>query len=168
MKHTVLRQYNHYIWHHTLHVCVCVITPTVSMIKYTLYLWHHIDCIYGTICTIYDISPTIYDITTLYSWNQSYYISPHTNYIWEHIHCISLCTQIIDRKTPIVCMITQPQYVWHHVNYIWHHIHSLWYYTTLWHHTHCIHVITPRTPDIASAVAGPILIVYWLYHTYYM
>ena len=32
MKHTVLRQYNHYMWHHTLHVCVCVITPTLSMI----------------------------------------------------------------------------------------------------------------------------------------
>ena len=37
MKHTGLRQYNHYIWHHTLHVCVCVITLTVSMIKHTLY-----------------------------------------------------------------------------------------------------------------------------------
>ena len=90
MKHTVLRKYSHYIWHHTLHVCVCVITPTVSMIKHTLYLWHHVDCIYGTICTICDISPTIYDITTLYSWHQSYYISPHTDYIWEHIYCISV------------------------------------------------------------------------------
>ena len=90
MKHTVLRQYHHYIWHHTLHVFVCVITPTVSMIKQTLYLWNHIYCIYVTIYTVYDISPTPYDITTLYSWHQSYDISPHTDYIWEHIHCISV------------------------------------------------------------------------------
>ena len=54
------------------------------------------------------------------------------------------------------------------MNYIWHHIHSLWYHTTLWHHTHFIHVITPREPVIASTVAGPLLIVYCLYHTYYM
>ena len=32
MKHTVLRQYSQCIWHHTLHVCVCVITLTVLMI----------------------------------------------------------------------------------------------------------------------------------------
>ena len=54
------------------------------------------------------------------------------------------------------------------MNYIWHHIHSLWYHTMLWHHTHCIHVITPRIPVSASTVAGPLLIVYSLYHTYYM
>ena len=73
-----------------------------------------------------------------------------------------------DHTTPILCMITQPQYVWHHLNYIWPHFHSLCYHTTLWHHTFCIHVITPRIPVIASTVAGPLLIVYWLYHTYYM
>ena len=105
MKHTVLTQYNDYIWHHTLHVYVCVITPTVSMIKYTLYLWHHIYCIYGTICTAYDTSPMIYDITTLYSWHQSYYISPHTNYSWQHIHCISVIT-------PRLSIIQPPLYVW--------------------------------------------------------
>ena len=35
-------------------------------------------------------------------------------------------------------MISQPQYVWHHMNFIWHDIQSLWCHTTLWHHTHCI------------------------------
>ena len=59
-------------------------------------------------------------------------------------------------------MITQPQYVWHHMNFIRHHIHSLWYRTTLWHHTQSIHLIPPRIPVIASTVAGPLLIVYWL------
>ena len=104
----------------------------------------------------------IYDITTLYSWHESYYISPHTDYIWQHIHCICYHNQIIYHTTPNVCMITDPQYVWQHKNYIWHHIHSLWY------NSHCIHVIRPRIPFIASTVAGPLLTVYWLYHTYYM
>ena len=105
-------------------------------------------------------------------------ISHLTPIISESTSTVSLSyTQIIDHTTPIVCMITQPQYVWHHINYIWHHIHSLWYHAMLWHHTHCIHVITPRTPlastvhdrtVMASTVAGPILRVYWLYDTYYM
>ena len=64
--------------------------------------------------------------------------------------------------------VVYTQYVWHHLNYIWPHFHSLCYHTTLWHHTFCIHIITPRIPVIASTVAGPLLIVYWLYHTYYM
>ena len=65
----------------------------------------------------------------------------------------------------IVRMVTQPQYVWHHMNYMWHHVHSLWYHTTLWYHTHCIHVIKPRIPVIACTVSGWLLIVYWLYHS---
>ena len=32
IKHTVLRQYNHYIWHHTIRICICVITPTLLML----------------------------------------------------------------------------------------------------------------------------------------
>ena len=32
IKHTVLRQYNHYIWHHNFHISICLITPTLSMI----------------------------------------------------------------------------------------------------------------------------------------
>ena len=32
IKHTVQRQYNHYIWNHNLHICIHVITHTVSMI----------------------------------------------------------------------------------------------------------------------------------------
>ena len=32
IKHTVQRQYNHCVWNHNLHMCICVITHTVSMI----------------------------------------------------------------------------------------------------------------------------------------
>ena len=32
IKHLVLRQYNHYIWNHNFHICICVITHTALMI----------------------------------------------------------------------------------------------------------------------------------------
>ena len=32
MKHTVQRQYKHYIWNQNLHMCICVITHTLSVI----------------------------------------------------------------------------------------------------------------------------------------
>ena len=32
IKHRVLRQYNRYMWNHNLHICICVITQTVSLI----------------------------------------------------------------------------------------------------------------------------------------
>ena len=156
---------------------------SVSVWSHPLYRWYNTHSLYDITSTVYMAQYALYmtshpwfmtsqhsthDITTLYSWHQSYYISPHTDYIWQHIHCICQLSQIIDHTTQIVCMITQLQYVWHHMNYIWHHIHSLWYHSTLWHHTHCKYVITPRIPVIASSAAGPLLIVYWLYHTYYM
>ena len=40
IKHTVQRQYNHYVWNHNFQMCICVITPSVSMIYPTLYWWH--------------------------------------------------------------------------------------------------------------------------------
>ena len=70
IKHTVLRRYNHYIWPHTLHICIYVITPTLSEIQHTLYVWYHTYYMYGTICSIYEITPMLYDITALYSWYQ--------------------------------------------------------------------------------------------------
>ena len=103
-------------------------------------------------------------------------MTQHSAYVWHPLHKLYLTAHRLylsshpDYRsyTPILYMNTQPQYVWHHMNYLWHRIHSLWYHITLWHHTHCIHVITAGMPVIASPVAGPLLIVYWLYHTYYM
>ena len=157
---------------HPLYLCYhnhsTDITPT--------FVWHQTHYICANICTICNIIFTPYVITLLYLWHHNLYIWNHIQYVGQHIHytcditATNLCyhTQIIDHITSLVCMISQPQYIWYHMNYIWHHIHSLWYHSTLWHHTHCIHVITPSIPDIASTVAVPLLTVYWLYHTYYM
>ena len=61
-------------------------------------------------------------------------------------------------------MITQAQYAWHHVNT--YDITSTLYDITLRYdiHIHCIHVITPRIPVVASTVDELLLTVYWLEH----
>ena len=162
MKHMLLRQYNHYIWNHNLHICICVITHTVLIIQHTLYLWHGTYYIYGTICTVCVISPTIYDITTLYPLHQSIIshikliISDSTSTVSLSSHsdfCSynPLCT---DDNKGTICVTSY--------EYIWHHIHSLDITPHYDIHTHCIHVITPRIPVITSTVAEVLLTVYWL------
>ena len=61
-------------------------------------------------------------------------------------------------------MITQAQYVWHHMNT--YDITSTLYDITPPYdiHTHCIHVSIPRIPVITSTVVELLLRVYWLYH----
>ena len=140
-----------YRWYNTH--SISDITSTVYMAQYALYVTSHPQFMTS--------QHSIHDIKLLYPTSHRLYLTARPLYLCHQ-------TQIIDHTTPILCMITQPQYVWHHLNYIWPHFHSLCYHTTLWHHTFCIHVITPRIPVIASTVAGPLLIVYWLYHTYYM
>ena len=93
MKHTVLSQCKHYTWHHTLHVCVCVITPTISMIKHTLYLWHHVSCIYGKIGMCKVFHPRF--MTSKHSWHQT---------------IISHLTPIISDSTSTVSLSSHPDY----------------------------------------------------------
>ena len=131
---------------------------------------------YGTICTVYEISPTIYDITTLYplyhsiishiiliiSDNKSTVsLSSHPNYWSYNPHC--MCD-----NTGTICTISH--------EYIWHHIHSLIYHTTLWHsHTlySCHHTqsICHRI-HCSWAITYSVLIIahlpYVWYQTHYM
>ena len=147
----------------TYQYCIHDVTSTRFMTAYplymtshTLYLRHHSHCISDKTPPVYYIIHSIYDISYgVWMTIQPRYLTSHSQYLCNH-------TNLIDDIINFVCMIRQPQYVWHHKNYIWQHFHSCW------HHTHCIHFITPRIPFIASTVAGPLLIVYWLYHTYYM
>ena len=146
MKHTVLRWYNHYIWHYTLLICICVISPSVCMTSYSvcmawhevfmtshqLYSWHHIKCIWyhpyffhGNTMTIPGTSPTIFDITAtvsvsshlLYWWRHNMYGSHHS---W-HTHAI---IHILHEITLTIYDINA-QYLWHHSHYIWHWIDAI-------------------------------------------
>ena len=73
-------------------------------------------------------------------------------------------------------MISDPLYVWHHINYIWHHNHSLWHHKNLsitshphysWHHTHCIWHYIYSTCDITATVnVTRHLLCFWHYTVY--
>ena len=140
------------VWSHTLYWwykmhCIYDMTPTIFMAQYALYVTSHQRFLIS--------QHSIYYISLLYLISNWLYITALTLYLCHH-------TQIINHITPIVCMITQAQYVWHHMNT--YDITSTLYNITPRYdlHTHCIHVITPRIPVIASTVAEILLTVYWL------
>ena len=123
--------------------------PTIFMAKYALYMTSHPRFMTS--------QHSIHYISLLYLISNWLYLTGLPLYLCHHTH-------IINHKTPNVCMITQAQYVWHHMNT--YGITSTLYDITPRYdiHTHCIHVITPRIPVIASTVAELLLTVYWLYH----
>ena len=96
-------------------------------------------------------------ISLLYRISNWIYLKTHPLHLFIH-------TQIIDHITPIVCVITQAQYAWHHVNT--YDIKSTLYDITPRYDIHiiCIHIITPRIPVIASTVPELFLTVYCLEH----
>ena len=100
---------------------------------------------------------SIHYISLLYLISNWLYLTALPLYLCHH-------TQIINNTTPIVLMITQAQYVWHHMNT--YDITSTLYDITSHYdiHTHCIHVTTPRIRVIASTVPELLLTIYWLYH----
>ena len=125
------------------------------MTCHLLYLWHIMHCIRHLTHDVW-YHNTIHYISLLYLISNWLYLTALSLYLCHHNH-------IINHITPIVCMITRAQYVWHHMNTC--DITSTLYDITLRYelHTHCIHVITPRTPVIASTAAELLLTVYWVY-----
>ena len=112
--------------------------PTIFMTQYALYMTSHprfMTC-----------QHSIHYISLLYLISNWLYLTTLPLYLCHH-------AQIINHITPIIHMITQAQYVWQHKNT--YDITSTLYDITPWYdlHTHCIHVITPRIPVIASTAA---------------
>ena len=125
------------------------------MTWHLLYLWPSIHCIWHLTHELW-YHKTL-SVTSVYLISNWLYLTAHQLYLCHH-------TEIIDHITPIVCMITRAQYIWHHTNT--YGITSTHYDITQRYdlHTHCIHVITPRIPVIASTAAELLLTVYWVYH----
>ena len=142
----------------------------VSVWSHTLYRWYNTHCIYDMAPSIFMAQYALY--MTSHPW---FMISQHSihyisllylisNWLYLTAHPLYLCnhSQIIDHITPIVCVITQAQYVWHHMN-TYDITFTLSDITPLYDiHTQCIHFITPRIPVIASTVTELLLTVYWL------
>ena len=134
---------------------------------HTHFVWHQTHYMCDIICTIHNITSTLYVITLLYLWHQKLYISNYIQYIGQHIHypcditATNLChhTHCIDIITPNLFKTSHSPYVWNLLPYTRHHILTLWYgitvfmtshplYLTLYplqlcHHLHCIDDITP-------------------------
>ena len=118
------------------------------MVSVKLYVWHHTYFIYETLCTIHNVTSTLWvhtfvetTLQPLHSWHHTHYIGIHTwphksythhltLYIWNFIHCICAIT-------PRVSIVSHPLSVWHYTLYVWQLFQYAWHHMyTLWHHTH--------------------------------
>ena len=84
---------------------IWVITTTVYTTSHPLFFWHHTRHICGMVCIIQDITSLLFDLKSPF-WGH------HTPYIRHRVHCI--CD-----ITPTLSMISQPLYVWYHIQYTW-------------------------------------------------
>ena len=129
---------------------VCVITPTVLRASHPLFVWHHTRHRYSIICTIEDITSSLYEIKAPFLWH-------HTHYNLHRINAISVTTSTL-------LMISHQLYLWdltlyiclHHIHCIQQHIHYIFSITATVpvSHTHSFHYIT--------------LFVYMTLHTLYV
>ena len=92
IKHTVLRQYNQYIWNHNIHIYISVWSDT-------LYRWYNTHCIYDMAPSIFMAQYALY--MTSHPW---FMISQHS------IHYISLLYLI----SSWLYLTAHPLYLCHH------------------------------------------------------
>ena len=71
--------HTHYI-RYRVH-CICVITPTLSMISQLLYIRYHIQYMWAILSNIFMTSYTLCMTT-----QPCVLITPHSAYVWDHLH----------------------------------------------------------------------------------
>ena len=97
---------------------------------------------YGIVCTIQDITSSLYDLRPLCFSHDSHYIGYCVHcicvitstvlmisqqiYLWDHIHCNSRHL-IHSIRHDSHCMSSQPLHSWHQIPYIWHHLQGWWH-----------------------------------------
>ena len=128
--------HTHYI-RHRVH-CICVITPTLSMISQPLYVWYHIQYMWDILSTIF---MTSYPICMK---SQPFVlITANSAYVWHllryrrrHIHSITPRYNLWD-FTSTAGMTSHPLYQTSHQLYVCHHkLSTAISATFVWHHTH--------------------------------
>ena len=97
------------------------------------------------------------------------FMSSRPGYLSSHPLQLSYDLQCIENTTSAICVISNPLYVWHHMNSMWHHNNSLRHHKTVfmtsqphysWHHPHCIWYHIHTTCDLTAL---------WLWkNTYYV
>ena len=136
---TSTMQFKIYTIHVTSQSLVCVITPTVLSASQPLFVWHYTRHMYNIFPTIEDITCSLYEIKPPFLWH-------HTHYIWHCINAISVTSST-------VLMISHQLYLWdlimyicqHHMHCIQQHIHYICTITATVpvFHMHSFHDITP-------------------------
>ena len=116
-----------YLTLHTQYMCP---HNTLHMISEQLYAWHTTRFIYDILCTIHNVTSTLWVHTSLYNhiistafmtshtlyttshtWQCKSYICHLTLYIWHYIHCICVIK-------PSVSIVLHPLSVWHYTLYV--------------------------------------------------
>ena len=137
-----------FLWHHETIFENTVTKRSLYMTSHQLYMWHHSHC-------IYDIIPTIYDITSTQCLHTPYLCSHPLDW-WHHNHSIYDIT---------------PTYLWHYIQYMFlditptifvmkptvsvmSHLLKLHQILHIWHHSLYICDIT----DTISMASHPLLL----------
>ena len=128
--------HTHYI-RHRFH-CICVITPTLSMMSQPLYVWYHIeymwDILFTLLMTTYPLCMT--SQTCVLTTPHCAYVWHHLRYRRRHIHSITPSHNLSD-VTSMLRMTSQPLYQTSHQMYLCHQNLSTHITPTfVWHHTH--------------------------------
>ena len=128
--------HTHYI-RHCVH-CICVITPTLSMISQPLYVWYHIQYMWDILSTIFMTSYSLCMTTQPFV-----FITPHSAYVWHHFHYIRRHIHSIIPSQNLYDFTSTSGITWHllyqtsHELYLCHHSLSTHSTSTfLWRHMH--------------------------------
>ena len=101
------------VWSHTLYwwyntPCIYDIAPVIFMAEYALYI--------TSLPWFMTSKHSIHCISLFYLISNWLYLTSHPLYLCRDTEIYTSYTQIINHITPIVCMITQAQNIWHHMN----------------------------------------------------
>ena len=146
------------MWSHPLYQCynthsIYDTTAPVYMAQYALYMTSHPPFMTSQHST-HDIKVIISHLTPITSDSTSTVsLSSHPDYRSYNPHCMYDNTATICMTSYELHMTSHPLFLISHHAMTSHPLYSC---------------ITPRIPVIEYTVAGPLFIVYWLYHTYYM
>ena len=148
--------------------CICVITPTLSMISQPTYMWYHLWYTCDILHTIYMISyPLCMTPQHCVLIPHSAYVWHHLHYRWYHIHSITPNRRIYD-VTSTPGMASQPQYQTSHSLYLCHHNLSTDIIPTfVWHPTHYMCDIMCTLYNIISTPYVITLLYLW-HHSLYI
>ena len=153
--------HTHYIRHHVY--CICVITPTLSVISQPLYVWYHIQYMWDILSTIFMTSYPICMTT-----QTCVLIKPHSAHVWHHlhyrrrhIHSITPSHSLYD-FTSSSGMTSHPLYQTSHQLYLCHHNLSTDITPTFeWHHTHYMCEVICTIYNIISTAYVITLLYLW-------